>query len=102
MQAISVWAPSVAIGVLSATMSAAMTNMMGASRVLLAVSRDKVFGRVLSPFAKTTSSGNPIPAVLMSFVLTVVNIVPSEIHENLPDIRTSVFCLRYFFEIFFV
>lgn len=66
----------IAVGVLAATLSAAMTNLMGASRVLLAVSRDNLFGPILRVFEMTTASGNPIPAVLCSFALTVVSLHP--------------------------
>jgi solute carrier family 12 (potassium/chloride transporters), member 9 len=96
MQAINVWSPCVTIGVLAATLSAAMTNLMGASRVLLALARDNLFGFVLRPFEKTTNSGNPIPAVLLSFVLTTVRFQPPE------KIKIKIFKnLQHFFRNFF-
>ena len=77
MEAINYWpqAQIISVGVLAATLSAAMTNLMGASRVLLAVSRDNLFGAILRPLQWTTAKGTPIPAVLVSFALTAVGCV---------------------------
>ncbi|KAF5891318.1 solute carrier family 12 member 9-like, partial [Clarias magur] len=69
LQEINLWRPLVTIGVYSSTLSAAMSNLIGASRILFALAKDDLFGKVLSPASKTSGSGNPWVSVLISWFL---------------------------------
>ncbi|XP_041126343.1 solute carrier family 12 member 9-like [Polyodon spathula] len=66
---INVWHPFVTIGVYSSTLSAAMSNLIGASRILYAMARDDLFGKVLAPAKMMSRSGNPWASVLISWFL---------------------------------
>ncbi|KAI9529017.1 hypothetical protein NQZ68_015784 [Dissostichus eleginoides] len=66
---INIWNPFVTVGVYSSTFSAAMSNLIGASRILYALARDDLFGKVLSPAKKTSHSGNPWVSVIISWFL---------------------------------
>uniref|UniRef100_A0A3Q4BTL7 Solute carrier family 12 member 9 n=1 Tax=Mola mola TaxID=94237 RepID=A0A3Q4BTL7_MOLML len=69
---INVWPPLVKIGIYSSTISAAMSNLIGASRILYALSKDNLFGGVLALARKTSCGGNPWASVLISWLLAQV------------------------------
>ncbi|CAH1176054.1 unnamed protein product [Phaedon cochleariae] len=69
MAGISVFPASVAMGLLTATWSAALSNVIGGSRVLEALAKDRVFGPFLDFIPKGTWKGNPVAAVIASAVL---------------------------------
>nr|CAH7768397.1 unnamed protein product [Callosobruchus chinensis] len=60
---------SVAIGLLTATWSAALSNAIGGSRVLEALAKDNVFGPALNFIPRGTWNGNPVAAVFVSALL---------------------------------
>lgn len=69
MAGVSVIPTTVAVGLLTATWSASLSNVIGGSRVLEALSKDNVYGPLLSFIPKGTWRGNPIAAVLVSWIL---------------------------------
>nr|XP_032525029.1 solute carrier family 12 member 9 [Danaus plexippus plexippus] len=64
---INIWPPFIAVGMLTATFSAGLSNLIGASRVLEALAKDDIFGFLLRPMVST--SGNPVLAVIASWLL---------------------------------
>ena len=102
LQPINFWPPLVFIGTILVTMSAALSAMIGGSRVLYAIAKDEVFGVVSRPFAVfSTKSGNPYLCVI--FTAFVVQLVLFIGNVNLLAPMVSIFFLMvYFFGIFFL
>lgn len=69
MAGISVFPASVAIGLITATWTAALSNAIGASRVLEALTKDRIFGSILDFIPRGTWRANPIVAVIITCVL---------------------------------
>ncbi|XP_074655836.1 solute carrier family 12 member 9-like isoform X2 [Tubulanus polymorphus] len=91
MQDVNLWPPFVVIGIFAATLSASLGNLIGASRVLEALARDELFWIFLSPAKITTKSGNPVIAVLISWVLVQAVMLIGSLNAIAPI--TSVFFL---------
>ncbi|KAG8002250.1 Solute carrier family 12 member 9, partial [Nibea albiflora] len=96
---INIWHPFVTIGVYSSTLSAAMSNLIGASRILYALARDDLFGKALSPAKKTSHSGNPWVSVIISWFLVQLVLFSGKLN-TIASIVTIFFLLvptfRYF------
>ncbi|KAM9319067.1 solute carrier family 12 member 9 [Pholidichthys leucotaenia] len=91
---INIWYPFVVIGVYSSTLSAAMSNLIGASRILYALARDDLFGKALSPAKKTSHSGNPWVSVLISWFLVQLVLFSGTLN-TIASIVTIFFLLVY-------
>ncbi|GAB6018443.1 hypothetical protein CHUAL_000149 [Chamberlinius hualienensis] len=59
----------VPVGIFAATLSASLSNLIGASRVLIAVAKDELFGIFLKPIARGVWKDNPVASVIFSWFL---------------------------------
>eukprot|EP00069_Balaena_mysticetus_P002829 bmy_16125T0 len=72
-QAISLWSPLVLTGIYATSLSASMSSLIGASRILHALAQDNLFGVILAPAKVVSQGGNPWGAVLYSWGLVQVS-----------------------------
>lgn len=91
---INVWPPLVTIGVYLSSISASMSNLIGASRILYALSRDNLFGGRLTVATKTSRSGNPWASVLISWLLVQMVLFAGKLN-TIASIVTISFLLVY-------
>ncbi|GFN85558.1 solute carrier family 12 member 9 [Plakobranchus ocellatus] len=91
LQQINVWDPFVVIGMFAASISAALGNLIGASRVLQALGNDQLFWHFLKPATITTNGGNPILSVVISWFLVQLVLLVGSLNKIAPI--TSVFFL---------
>ncbi|XP_050789216.1 solute carrier family 12 member 9 [Gopherus flavomarginatus] len=68
-RSINLWPPLVLVGVYAASLSASMSSLIGASRILHALAKDDLFGIILAPAKIISKGGNPWVAVLYTWAL---------------------------------
>lgn len=85
----------VGVGLFSATLSAALSNLIGASRVLEALVKDNLFGKPLAWVGRFSLNGNPIGAVLISFVLVQFVLLIGSLNK-IAQITSTFFLISYF------
>ncbi|KAL0809969.1 hypothetical protein ABMA28_010817 [Loxostege sticticalis] len=90
---INVWPPFIALGMLMATFSAGLSNLIGASRVLEALAKDNIFGFILRPVA--SHSGNPVLAVVISWLLVQIGIMAGSLNA-IAQVNSVLFMTSYF------
>ncbi|XP_068135431.1 solute carrier family 12 member 9-like [Hyperolius riggenbachi] len=91
---INVWPPLVTIGICCSTLSASMSNLIGASRILYAMAKDELFGKLLMPAKKTSRGGNPWVSVIMSWSLSQMVLFAGKLN-TIAAIVTIFFLLVY-------
>ncbi|XP_069068981.1 solute carrier family 12 member 9-like [Pleurodeles waltl] len=94
MRDFNVWHPFVTIGIYCSMISASMSNLIGASRILYALAKDDLFGILLAPAKKTACGGNPWVAVLMSWFLAQLVLFAGKLN-TIAAIVTIFFLLVY-------
>ncbi|XP_068624679.1 solute carrier family 12 member 9 [Battus philenor] len=90
---INIWPPFIAVGMLMATFSAGLSNLIGASRVLEALAKDNIYGFLLRPMAN--HSGNPVMAVLASWLLVQFGIMADSLNA-IAQVNSVLFITSYF------
>lgn len=92
LQDINTVPPLVLMGIFAATLSAALSTMIGASRILQAISRDQLLGEWSAYFSKEKTE--PIRAVLLSWLLVQLVLLIGQINIIAP-IVSMLFLLSY-------
>ena len=96
LQPINFYPPLVFVGTILVTTSAALSAFLGASRILFAVSKDKILGVLLAPFAKyATSTGNPYLCVAFTAFLIQLVLFVNNVNDIAPMV--SIFFLMVYF-----
>ncbi|XP_055486653.1 solute carrier family 12 member 9-like isoform X2 [Leucoraja erinacea] len=91
---INIWPPFVVIGVYGASLSASMSTLIGASRILHALAWDDLFGVLLSPAKRTSKTGNPWVAVLYTWLLVQFVLFAGKLN-TIAGIVTIFFLMAY-------
>ncbi|XP_007483346.1 solute carrier family 12 member 9 isoform X3 [Monodelphis domestica] len=91
---ISLWPPMVLIGVYAASLSASMSSLIGASRILHALAQDDLFGLILAPAKVVSQGGNPWGAVLYSWCLVQVMLLVGKLN-TLAAVVTVFYLVAY-------
>lgn len=91
---VNLWPFFVSIGILTATFSTALSNLIGSSRVLEAMARDRLYGRILDFVSRGTYKNNPIAAVFISWIL-VESILLIGSLNLIAQINSVLFLLSY-------
>ena len=91
---IAIWPFLITAGVFAATLSSALASMMGAPRILQALSKDEIFPRIKF-FSKGSGPTNePRRAIILSFVIAQIFILTADLNTVAPLI-TMAFMITY-------
>ncbi|ELK29548.1 PREDICTED: solute carrier family 12 member 9 [Myotis davidii] len=93
-RAISLWPPLVLIGIYATSISASMSSLIGASRILHALAQDDLFGMILAPAKVVSQGGNPWGAVLYSWGLVQLVLLVGKLN-TLAAVVTVFYLVAY-------
>ncbi|XP_014284012.1 solute carrier family 12 member 9 [Halyomorpha halys] len=85
----------ITLGSLTATFSASLSNLIGSSRVLEALAKDNIYGRLLRWITRGTCDGNPVAAVVFSWALVQAMLFIGSLNV-IAQINSVLFLLSYF------
>ncbi|XP_018798422.1 PREDICTED: solute carrier family 12 member 9 [Bactrocera latifrons] len=91
---VNFWPPFTAIGILTATFSTGLSNLIGSSRILEALSKDQVFGSLLNFVLRGTWKGNPVAAVFTSWLLVECILLIGSLN-TIAQVNSVLFMLSY-------
>ncbi|XP_053321035.1 solute carrier family 12 member 9 [Spea bombifrons] len=91
---INIWPPFVLIGVYATSLSASMSTLIGASRILHALAKDDLFGILLSPAKLVSKGGNPWGAVLYTWFLVQLVLLAGKLN-TIAGIVTVFYLMAY-------
>ncbi|XP_075232842.1 solute carrier family 12 member 9 [Lycorma delicatula] len=94
MLPLNIWPPFVTIGILTATFSASLSNLIGSSRVLEALAKDNVFGQLLIFITKGVWRSNPLAAVFLSWLFVQLILLIGSLN-TIAQINSVLFLLSY-------
>ncbi|ELW56471.1 Solute carrier family 12 member 9 [Tupaia chinensis] len=93
-RSISLWPPLVLIGIYATSLSASMSSLIGASRILHALAQDDLFGVILAPAKVVSRGGNPWGAVLYSWGLVQLVLLAGKLN-TLAAVVTVFYLVAY-------
>ena len=88
------WNGFVLIGVILATWSASLSNLIGASRLISAIAEDNIFGFFLHFITRGTYKGNPIVAVFITSIFVQLCFFIGGLN-SIAQISSCLFLLSY-------
>jgi solute carrier family 12 sodium/potassium/chloride transporter 2 len=89
----SAWKPIVTAGLLGATFSSALSSMVGAPRILLALGQKNILPQSRF-FSKLSSSGEPRNAIYFSMIVVIISLLFRDLNAIAPLI-TMFFLITY-------
>ncbi|XP_075062275.1 solute carrier family 12 member 9 isoform X2 [Mixophyes fleayi] len=93
-QPINIWPPFVLVGVYATSLSASMSTLIGASRILHALAKDDLFGLLLAPAKLVSKGGNPWGAVVYTWALVQIVLLAGKLN-TIAGIVTVFYLMAY-------